>query len=74
MPTKTKIQWIGTSQCAYALGINPLTLLQKRKEGYFEYGDHYHRKGDGKTSKYFWNLEEVEKVFLAWKAPQKRKG
>jgi len=71
MPTKTKIQWIGTSQCAFALGIHPLTLLQKRKEGYFEQGVHYYKSGVAKTCKYLWNLEEVEKVFADWAAPSR---
>jgi hypothetical protein len=51
------------------LGIHPLTLLQKRKEGYFEQGVHYYKSGVAKTCKYLWNLEEVEKVFANWAAP-----
>jgi len=53
------------------LGIHPITLLQKRKEGYFEDSHCYSRSGNGVTSKYLWNLEEVQKVFANWKAPRR---
>jgi len=71
MPALNSIQWIGTSQCALALGIHPLTLLQKRSDGYFERGLHYYKTGPSKTCKYLWNLEEVEKVFTNWTAPRR---
>jgi len=71
MQALNSIQWVGTSQCALALGIHPMTLLQKRSDGYFERGLHYYQTGTSKTCKYLWNLEEVEKVFTNWTAPKR---
>ena len=70
MQALNSIRWIGTTQCAFALGIHPLTLLQKRADGYFEKGLHYYQTGTSKTCKYLWNLEEVEKVFSYINTPE----
>ena len=66
--------WVETHVACKHLSISRATLFRRKKEGYFQQGTHFYRKGPGDTAGLLWSIEACRKVFDNWDPPKGEQG
>lgn len=64
MPTPTQATWSSTAEATHALRFSRTTLQKLKRLGVLKPGEHYYRRGLGRTAPCAWNIDACRETLL----------